>query len=265
MPVVCQIEPACEATLRDAGLTTYEAFMTTTLGEALVKPGLEGRERIRLTLAEQTFYLKRYALPARAGLESSAVRDVKNAGIRTMDLAATGAGPRGGFVMVTEVPGDALSRRFDELFQRFDGGPVVGEGLARQLGELAGRLHRAGLFHRDLYADHIFVDVRGDELELYLIDLARVFKPRHLRRWRWRLKDLAALKYSLPSDWTAVYWPTVLEAYTETLGRRLPPWAPLVLAVRLWRMKRHDANPLKPREPVKRPILLECENREMRG
>ncbi|NLF30109.1 MAG: hypothetical protein GX591_04380 [Planctomycetes bacterium] len=244
VPVELHIEPAYAQTLGAAGLTTYEAFMTTTMGEPLVKPGLQeqGRQRRRLTLGDETFYLKRYtsssSLPG-ARLEVLAVRSVRDAGVPTMSLAATGLGPQGGFNLVTEVPGDALSRRFDELVGRFGGGPAAGGELARRLGGLAGKLHRAGLVHRDLYASHIFVDVRGGELDLYLIDLARVFRPRR-RCWRWRLKDLAALKYSLPADWAARHWPAVRDAYEDTLGRRLPFWAAVVIAIRTRQTARHD-------------------------
>ncbi|PIE23001.1 MAG: hypothetical protein CSA62_09720 [Planctomycetota bacterium] len=53
-------------------------------------------------------------------------------------------------------------------------------------------LHRAGLQHRDLYACHFLRDNSSDQL--VLIDLARL---RHGLRPRRRIKDLAALAYSL--------------------------------------------------------------------
>ncbi len=54
----------------------------------------------------------------------------------------------------------------------------------------------------------------GDEspADLYLIDLARVFRPRW-RKFRWRVKDLAQLHYSMPSAWVEKYWPRFLEQY----------------------------------------------------
>ena len=244
MDVLMEISPDYEAKLRAAGLTTYNAFMTTTAGEALVKPGLGGRERIRLRLGEETVYLKRYGSVGPAVAEKASVTLISDVGLPTMRLVAWGIGDDGGFVMVTEVPGDALSRRMDALRERFGDSPVVGDALAGQLGELAAKLHRADLVHRDLYADHIFVDVRDETLDLYLIDLARVF-PTRRRRWRWRLKDLAALKYSLPSDWTALHWRTLLRAYQDTLARRLPPWAALIVAIRVRRMARHDRRRLR--------------------
>jgi hypothetical protein len=71
--------------------------------------------------------------------------------------------------------------------------------------------------HRDLYASHIFADRRGGRTDLYLIDLARVFRPRWRLR-RWRVKDLAQLKYSMPQTWTAACWDEFLGQYLRRLS-----------------------------------------------
>jgi heptose I phosphotransferase len=61
-------------------------------------------------------------------------------------------------------------------------------------------LHGAGLFHKDLYLCHFFVDpersvAQGSAIRPTLIDLHRLGQH---RRWpdRWRRKDLAQLLYS---------------------------------------------------------------------
>jgi Lipopolysaccharide kinase (Kdo/WaaP) family len=62
--------------------------------------------------------------------------------------------------------------------------------------DLAGKLHSSGLHHRDLYLCHFFVKAEGDNMQLRLIDAARV---RELPRWmkhRWIVKDLAQFWYS---------------------------------------------------------------------
>jgi len=62
--------------------------------------------------------------------------------------------------------------------------------------DLAGRLHSCGLHHRDLYLCHFFVKADGEQIELRVIDAARV---RPLPRWlkkRWIVKDLAQFWYS---------------------------------------------------------------------
>ncbi len=70
------------------------------------------------------------------------------------------------------------------------------DSLLRQLAQLAGSMHKAGYYHRDLYLAHVFLcrDSEGVE-QLCLIDLQRVFKPLILSR-RWQVKDLAQLYYS---------------------------------------------------------------------
>ena len=55
-------------------------------------------------------------------------------------------------------------------------------------------------------------------MDLYLIDLARMFRPRW-RTFRWRVKDLAQLHYSLPVNWRGRWWETLLKAY---LGEDAP-------------------------------------------
>ncbi|MCY2931140.1 MAG: hypothetical protein NTV86_16950, partial [Planctomycetota bacterium] len=47
---------------------------------------------------------------------------------------------------------------------------------------------------------------------LHLIDLARVIAPR-LRRWRWIVKDLAQLRYSMPEEWRNNWWRDFLGWY----------------------------------------------------
>jgi heptose I phosphotransferase len=98
------------------------------------------------------------------------------------------------------------------------GGPRAGALLAEKLAELVGKLHRAGSVHRDLYASHVFLHESGGSIELYLIDLARLFAPRW-RTFRWRVKDLAQLKYSMPSAWVEQHWEALLRRYLECTGR----------------------------------------------
>jgi len=83
--------------------------------------------------------------------------------------------------------------------------------------DLVANLHAAGHVHRDLYASHIFLDAEGGRVQLYLIDLARVFVPRW-RVFRWRVKDLAQLKYSMPPAWVEAHWDGFLAAYLRRLA-----------------------------------------------
>jgi len=63
--------------------------------------------------------------------------------------------------------------------------------LAREAGLLVGAFHRAGFFHRDLYACHLLLRAGG----LCFIDLQRM-EDGYFPRERGRIKDLAALLYS---------------------------------------------------------------------
>jgi heptose I phosphotransferase len=102
--------------------------------------------------------------------------------------------------------------------------------MTDKLAAVVRTLHQAGLVHRDLYACHVFAHDRGQtrdagetpathegkmpspHADLYLIDLARVFRPRWLT-FRWRVKDLAQLHYSMPAAWVEKYWARFLEQY----------------------------------------------------
>jgi tRNA A-37 threonylcarbamoyl transferase component Bud32 len=233
--------PDYEPLLRSAGLADYDSVMGTGQGTPLPKPGLGSRERIRLQLETpagktQTVYLKRYGANRPAEREWHAVRAVQEAGAPTMEPVGMGTGSAGGFVIVTAVPGEALSRCMDNLLVRRGADTDAMGELAAKLGRLAGTLHEAGLAHRDFYTTHIFLADPDGEMTLHLIDLARVFAPRW-RRWRWWMKDLAQLKFSLPTEWAKEYWPHVRAAYVAARSTQPPRWLDVVVGLRVWRMR----------------------------
>lgn len=94
------------------------------------------------------------------------------------------------FVMTAELDQAAPADQLVKLCS-----PPQRRELARRLGEMTRRFHRAGFVHKDYYLSHVFVAARGRELELSLIDLQRVTQPRVFPQ-RWRVKDLGALAYS---------------------------------------------------------------------
>jgi len=212
--------------LQRAGLGDYASIMAHRAGQSLAKPGLGGRERIRLALptgdgADETIYLKRYPTGEPAQREWAALEAVRDAEVPTMGPLAMGTGPAGGFIIVTAVPGEALLRCMDDLLRRRGTDPAAMTALATELGHLIGSLHAAGLAHRDFYTAHVFLHERVEAMDLYLIDLARVFRPRR-RRWRWWAKDLAQLKFSLPHRFSEPYWPEVWAAYVRKRGLQPP-------------------------------------------
>lgn len=221
--------------IRRAGLDTVDGAFACQEAADLAKPGLAHRRRGRVILHDETglrheMYLKRYAsesLAVRlrrwrmygfgggpAGVEVRNIERVAGLGIATMRAAAWGwqGGPLGAkrsYVLVTGVPGEALSR--------VEQGPIAGKtDLARRmteaLADLARTLHVGGLVHRDFYASHVFLEETLQGPKLYLIDLARVIAPR-LRRWRWIVKDLAQLRYSMPEEWRNNWWRDFLGWY----------------------------------------------------
>jgi len=229
------------AAVRLAGLDSVDGAFAYEGGEDLNKPGLGHRRRTRLELRDgqgsaHVLYLKRYGpqavgeamrrwwtqgrrqSPARAEFEN--IRRARRAGVATMREVVCDEDPcllraMRSFVIVTSVPGEALERCFDAYLAGHDASAVA--GLTARLAGMVRSLHRAGYVHRDLYACHVFLDESAAPGELYLIDLARMFRPR-LRKLRWFVKDLAQLKYSMPAAWTADYWPALLEGYLGGAG-----------------------------------------------
>lgn len=246
------ISDALAPALKREGLDTLEGAFAYTGGEELSKPGLGHRRRTRLALTDETgtehqLYLKRYdsePLGERlrrlrthrrfltpAAVEAENIRRVLAAGVRTMQTVVWGQDerPLGGgrsYIIVTAVPGDALERRGQEFIDRCrnTGRTDALDELTGGLADMLRRLHSAGLVHRDLYASHVFLDEAGGKPELYLIDLARVFAP-HLRRFRWRVKDLAQLKYSMPSWWVRNYWEDLMSRYLGDSVDAMDRWS----------------------------------------
>lgn len=62
--------------------------------------------------------------------------------------------------------------------------------------DLAAKLHHTGLHHRDLYLCHFFVKLDGQQVDVKLIDSARVRPLPFLTRGRWIVKDLSQFWYS---------------------------------------------------------------------
>ena len=229
--------------LRGAGLDTVDGAFAYGGGQDLSKPGLGTRRRTRIELtapdgATHVLYLKRYG-PERLGdrwrrfvtygrgspasVEFENVRAAQRRGVATMDAIAfghemgfAGLSARRSYLVVTSVPGDAIERcgvKFLAAHAGDDGARRLTDELAR----LVAALHGGGFVHRDLYASHVFLNDSDDGVSLHLIDLARMFAPRW-RKFRWRVKDLAQLKYSMPASWVQSHWDEFLGAYLDNCG-----------------------------------------------
>ena len=222
--------------LKREGLDTLAGAFAYVGGEELSKPGLGVRRRIRLCLTDESgqtvqWYLKRYGPTPwlqRLGRTSPAKREFENirhlqaAGVPTMNAVTMGEerdalGVRRSYIVVSAVPGEALERCFEDFLARNGSDEEKVGQFNTALVKLVVALHAGGCVHRDLYTSHIFLDETADGPRLYLIDLARVFAPKW-RTFRWRVKDLAQLKYSMPPAWVDRHWDDFLLRYLSDSG-----------------------------------------------
>ena len=243
MTVRCSENSELAELLTGAGLDTVDGAFAYGGGQDLSKRGLGTRRRTRIELTApdgetHVLYLKRYG-PERfvdrwrrfmtygrcspASVEFENIRAAQRCGVATMDAIAFGQemgfgnlSARRSYLVVTAVPGDAIERCGEE-FLAAHAGDDGARRLTDELARLVAAFHAGRFVHRDLYASHVFLHDTPDGLSLYLIDLARMFAPRW-RLFRWRVKDLAQLKYSMPESWVQSHWDEFLGTYLDSCG-----------------------------------------------
>ncbi len=95
---------------------------------------------------------------------------------------------------------EEMIRDHTEFFRGREGGRRK-KALLYKLGQLARKMHRAGFNHRDFNATHILLRYADDGglYEPALFDLQRVDRKR-IFRFRWMIKALAELNFSLPEE-----------------------------------------------------------------
>ncbi len=234
----------------------------------------QGRSTARVVLHEADrplpVYLKRhYRLPwpARlaallhpAGRHSPAAAEwqhlerVRKLGINVPDVVATGEriGPGAGlqsFLMLAELTGStALNELLPQLAARLDrsGFAALKRRVVQEMATITATLHRARVFHKDLYLCHFFLDpghIDPGSLapKLSLIDLHRLKQHRFFAAW-WRWKDLAQLLYSTdgvagitPRD-CARFW----KCYRRLTGIKRPAFHALIVRFRAARYRKHN-------------------------
>lgn len=236
--------------LRDGGQTRVrpeetwlEAVGLTSVAEVFAHPGEPRgpiKSLVRLQGPQGPVFVKRYQFkPLSVRLRGvlklnppvySGPRELENllelaaAGFRVPLPLAAGedqvGGVRRSFVALANLAGQPLSEvpAPEEPCQR--------RALLDRVALLARRLHAEGFWHRDLYACNLFWD---SSLGLGLLDCERVGRRPGGARQRWRVKDLAALDYSLS-------WPSERERL-RALRRYLGPEGDLRRWSRLVRRK----------------------------
>ncbi len=156
--------------------------------------------------------------------EVGGIRALQKAGIATVPLAGYGKLHDGRGFVITEHLND-----FEDCERLLESGTTF-DTLLQPTATVAGRLHAAGLHHRDLYIGHFWANLNADPIELRLIDAARVKPlPRFFAR-RWLVKDVAQFvfslqKFSIPrqtvEQWLSEYAKHCGYAVTETFKHRV--------------------------------------------
>jgi hypothetical protein len=189
------IAPEYQPLLRHIGFTALWVFDSPMVA---VWRKLDDRENCKVDTtwpdgSAIKLHIKRYPKSnARiAEDEARALHDLQQAGIPCPPLVANGRLEDGrAFVITADLTGYTPA---DKLIA--NGHPF--ENILIPTADLAARLHTAGFHHRDLYLCHFFARVHEGNVDIKLIDAARV---RHLPGWptkmRWIVKDLSQFWYS---------------------------------------------------------------------
>ena len=139
-----------------------------------------------------------------AGQEWRAIHALNAAGVPTMTAVAygeKGSNPAAqhSFIITEELAPTVSLEDFSSHWLSQPPEPALKYALIHAVADMAGRMHRGGVNHRDFYICHFLLNVseppRPDHLPLSLIDLHRAqVRPSVPRRWR--DKDLAGLYFS---------------------------------------------------------------------
>jgi len=139
-----------------------------------------------------------------ADQEWDAIAALAAAGVPTMTAVAfgeRGANPaaRHSFIITEELAPTISLEDFTRDWRALPPPAALKHALIRRVAEMTGRMHRAGVNHRDCYICHFLLHTdtqpTADNLRLSLIDLHRAqVRPSVPRRWR--DKDLAGLYFS---------------------------------------------------------------------
>ena len=192
-------------------------------------------------------HIKRY-LVSSSGVddEVKGIELLKAEQIPTMNLVGWGKLADGRSFIITED-----LKGFSAADKLIEAGMKTFDQLLEPTADLAARLHRCGLHHRDLYLCHFFARGEG-ELDVRLIDAARVARLGGiLVRGRWIVKDLAQFWYSTTSlnvnDEQRRRW---LERYARQRGIEMTPRLVRAIERKVRWIARHDEK-LKTAQPTR--------------
>lgn len=139
-----------------------------------------------------------------AGQEWKAIQRLTEAGVPTMTAAAygeRGSNPaqQHSFIVTEELAPTVDLEQLTLTWLEQPPPPRLKWALIRRVAQMTGRMHAAGVNHRDCYICHFLLHtdqpLRADDFRLSVIDLHRAqIRPAVPRRWR--DKDLAGLYFS---------------------------------------------------------------------
>jgi heptose I phosphotransferase len=179
----------------------------------------EGRKTLRFELAGKPYFLKlhlgvgwreifknllKLRMPVLgASNEYRAVNALVRAGVDTMSVAAYasfGLNPATiqSLIVTDDLVGTISMEEYCAQWASVPPDPSDRLRLINKLADSAGRMHRAGINHRDFYLCHFHLDVStlsSPQILCHLIDLHRAQIRSQVPR-RWQVKDLAGLYFS---------------------------------------------------------------------
>lgn len=139
-----------------------------------------------------------------ADQEWDAIAALTAAGVPTMTAVAFGERGRNpanrhSFIITEELAPTISLEDYSRDWRRSPPPVALKQALIKRVAEMTGRMHRAGVNHRDCYICHFLLHTdtppTADDLKLSLIDLHRAqIRPSVPRRWR--DKDLVGLYFS---------------------------------------------------------------------
>ena len=204
---------------KELDLTSLDTIFAFNKGKNLTKNNLasfRSRMEFQLNQPSATAFLKRYDRPpvsiqlknwfshrrktSCAFCEYEPTARLNAIGINTPKVIAYGqqwAGlfERRSFIIAEKIPNsESLERKLPDYIKAAAGNLKSKRKFIRELAGFVKKFHQSGFRHRDLYFSHIFYNQNG---RFYLIDLARVFKPKFFAE-RFRIKDIAQICYSAP-------------------------------------------------------------------
>ena len=181
---------------------------------------LEARRTLRIEIAGRGYFVKIHrgvgwaeivknlislrAPVLGAGNEYRALRRLAEIGVASMTpvaFAERGVDParQHSFIITEELANTVSLEDHCRDWPTNPPSPAWKRALIRRVAEMAGRMHRGGVNHRDFYICHFLLHLdpapTADAFKLSLIDLHRA-QTRSRTPRRWRDKDLAALYFS---------------------------------------------------------------------